>query len=192
MNAFPRRTAGPSIEPITLARALFHLKVEADGGEGDEYIADLIKAARQACEERTERTLITTTWLLTLDAFPDAIMLRQPPIIAVQSIDYVDEAGLVQTLDPADYKVDNVSEPGYVVPAFEKAWPATRSEINAVRVSYTAGYGDAASSVPMPLIQWMLLAIGDMNENRNASAERPTVQHNFVKHLLDPYCMVGC
>lgn len=191
MNAFPRRTAEPAVEPITLAAALFHLKEEGDGGEGDAYITDLIKTARRACEERTERTLISTSWRLTLDAFPSAIVLRQPPIIAVQSIEFIDADGVLQTLDPADYLVDNVSEPGYVVPAFEKAWPTTRSVINAVRVNYTAGYGTEPANVPMPLRQWMLLAIGDMFDHRNASAERPAVAHNFADSLLSPFCMVG-
>jgi uncharacterized phiE125 gp8 family phage protein len=191
MKAFPRRTAQPSSEPITLADALFHLKETSDGGQVDAKVTALIGVAREACENRTERTLITTPWRLTLDGFPEAIQLLQPPIIDVQSIEFMDAEGQWQTLDPQDYLVDTVSEPGYVVPAFGKAWPVTRVQINSVRVNYTAGYGATAASVPMPLRQWMLLAIGDMYENRNASAERPTVQHNFVDNLLQPYRMIG-
>lgn len=191
MNAFPRRNGAPAAEPITLAEALYHIKDDADAGANDAYVSTLISAARRTCEDRIERTLISTPWRLTMDAFPDAIVLRQPPIIAVQSIEYTDADGATQTLDPADYTVDTVSEPGYIVPAYGKAWPATRDEVNAVRVNYTAGYGATAASVPDPLIRWMLLVISDMNTNRNASSDRPTVNHDFVQYLLDPYRFWG-
>ena len=191
MNAYPRRTAQPTVEPITLAEALHLLKEDSDLSLNDAYVSVLISVARQACEDRTERTMVSTPWRLTLDAFPDAIPLHQPPIIAVQSVEYTDTNGVTQTLDPQDYTVDTVSVPGYIVPAFGKAWPATRDQINAVRVNYTAGYGATAASVPKPLIQWMLLAIGDMYSNRNASSDRPAVKHNFVDSLLNPYTVMG-
>ena len=58
-------------------------------------------------------------------------------------------------------------------------------------VTYTAGYGAAAADVPAPLKQWMLLAIGDMYEMRNASGDKPAVKHDFVDHLLNPYRLLG-
>lgn len=184
MNAYPRRTGDPVVEPITLAEALHHLKEDPDP-TNDAYVSSLISAARRACEERIERTLISTPWRLTMDAFPAAIELRQPPILAVQSIEYTDQDGAMQTLSPADYTVDAVSEPGYIVPAYGKAWPATRSEVNAVRVNYTAGYGEVQTSVPEPLKAWILLAVGDMYANREASSDRPVVGHGFADRLLE-------
>ena len=176
-------------EPLTLAEALVHLR--EDAGVSDARVLALITVARETCENRTERTMLSTPWRLTMDSFPDAFELMQPPIIAVQSVQFVDEAGVLQTLDPADYTLDTVSEPGYLVPAYGKEWPATRSQPNAVVVNYTAGYGLLPANVPAPLKQWMLLAIGDMYGTRNASSEKPVVKHNFVDGLLDPYRMVG-
>lgn len=189
MKAFPRRAGPPVAEPLTLAEVLAHLR--EDAGVNDAQVQALITVAREACENRTERTLISTPWRLTMDSFPDAFELMQPPIIAVQSVQFVDEAGVLQTLDPADYTLDSVSEPGYLVPAFGKEWPAVRNQPNAVTVNYTAGYGTEAASVPAPLKQWMLLAIGDMYSYRDRSSEKPTVPHSFVDGLLDPYRMVG-
>ena len=189
---FPRPTASPIAEPITLAEALTHLREVGDGGANDAYITSIITVARTACEGRTERSLITTPWLLKLDGFPDAIELASPPLIAVQSVQYLDELGALQTLDPASYVVDTQSEPGYLVPAPEAAWPTTQAgAINTVRVAYTAGYGPTGASVPAPLRHWILLAIGEMYENRNASAERPAIRSQFVDHLLDPYIVLG-
>jgi len=192
MTKFPRRAGPPAEEPITLAEALVQLREAGDGAENDAYITGLIEVVRLACEDRIERSLISTPWLLRLDAFPDAIELRQPPIIAVQSVQYLDEDGVLQTLSPAGYVLDNASEPGYLVPAPDAAWPATQSgAINAVRVSYTAGYGVTGASVPAPLRQWMLLALTELYETRSASAERPQVRHDFADNLLNPYRLLG-
>lgn len=192
MNAYPRRAGQPQIEPFTLAQALTHLRETADGGANDAYISSLIAVARQTCEDRTERTLLSTPWLLKLSGFPAVVSLRAPPVIAVQSVSYLDESGTLQTLAPADYVVDTASEPGCLVPAPGKAWPATQAgAINAVEVAYTAGYGDTAATVPQPLRQWILLALGDMYANREASGAQPQVGHQFADRLLDPYLIFG-
>lgn len=191
MIAYPRRTGSPVTEPITLEEALHHIKVVADGGANDAYVLDLISTAREACEDRIHRTLIETPWRLTLDAFPCAFRLYQSPVIAVQAVGYVDEEGVTRSLDLVDCKLDKESEPGYLVPAYGRAWPATRSEPNAVWVDYTAGMGSTAAAVPRTLKRWMLLAIGDMYDIRRASSDKPTVKHNFVDAYLDPHKFMG-
>ena len=186
----PKRTGSPATEPVTLADAKAHLRV--DGTDEDAYITGLIGVARVAAEERLERTLVSTTWRLTLDGFPDAVKLTMPPIVSVQSLTYWDATGVQQTLAPADYVLDAVSEPGYLVPAPGKAWPSTQSgRINAVTVDYTAGYGATAADVPPPIRHWILLAIGDLYAQRERSAERPVVAQNFADGLLDTYKMWG-
>ena len=59
-----------TVEPITLAQAKAHLREEQDETHNDLLISSLITVARQAAEDRLQRTLIETTWLRTLDAFP--------------------------------------------------------------------------------------------------------------------------
>ena len=192
MKAFPRRAGPPLAEPITLAEALTHLREVGDGGANDAYITSIITVARTACEGRTERSLITTPWLLKLDGFPDAIELASPPLIAVQSVQYLDDLGALQTLDPADYVVDTQSEPGYLVPAPEATWPTTQAgAINTVRVAYTAGYGPTGASVPAPLRHWILLAITELYETRNGSSDRPQVRHDFADGLLNEFRILG-
>lgn len=192
MKAFPRRTGAPLAEPVTLAESLTHLREVGDGGTNDAYITSLITVARTACEERTERTLITTPWLLKLDTFPSAIELARPPLIAVQTLQYLDSTGTLQTLDPQDFVLDQQSEPGFLVPAPGAAWPATQSgAINTVRVAYTAGYGPTSASVPAPLKHWILLALTELYETRSGSAERAQVCHDFADNLLTPYRLIG-
>jgi uncharacterized phiE125 gp8 family phage protein len=192
MQAFPRRAAQPAVEPLTLAETLVHLRADSDSGANDAYVSSLIKAARQTCEDRIERTLVSTLWRLKLDGFPDAVRLFNPPVIAVQAIRYLDESGVEQSMNLQDVSVDSASEPGWLVPAPNHTWPATQSgAINAVTIEYTAGYGATAESVPAPLKQWMLLAIGSMYNTRNADGERPQIGHDFADALLAPYRIIG-
>ena len=184
-----KRLSNPSNEPITLAEAKQHLRV--DISDDDAYIGSLISVARRAAEDRTERTFITTTWKLTLDEFPEAIILPMPPILAISSVIYNNRSNQQVALASTDWFLDSDSEPGWLVPAINKAWPLTLG-INSVAVTYTAGYGVTAESVPMPIRQWILLAVGDMYDQfRSLSAEKPVVPQNFADALLDPYRFFG-
>lgn len=186
-----RKVTDATVEPVTAAEAKLHLRVSV--ATDDTLIAALITAARTTCEERLRRTLIQTDWQLTLDAFPCAIPLRMSRVISVQSVQYVDANGSPQTLAGSEYQVDSESEPGWIVPAYGKAWPVTRDQANAVTVAYRCGYGAAAAAVPAPIKQWILLQIGALYENREAVVATPgivAVDLGFAERLLDPYRII--
>jgi uncharacterized phiE125 gp8 family phage protein len=181
-----------TIEPVTLDEAKMHLRVTA--ADEDAYITALITAARLDCENRLQRTLIETVWRVTLDEFPDEIVLPMPTALAISSVIYTDITGVDQTLTNTAYALDGISEPGWLVPAYGTAWPATRDQINAVRVTYTAGFisggTDAAkrAAVPMALRQWILLAVGQMYGNRERTITGAIANElKFADGLLDTY-----
>lgn len=181
------RIAAPASEPLDLATAKLHCRV--DGNDEDALITALIVAAREQAEHETGRALVTQTWELVHDAFPEAFALRKAPIQSVTSLKYLDSAtGAEQTLDPVDYLLDKDSEPGYVVPAYGKSWPASYGVPNAVRCRYVCGYGNAAA-VPQAIKQWMLLAIGTMYAQRETliAGQVASIPDRFWSGLLDPY-----
>lgn len=187
MNTFPRRLGAPLAEPFTLAEALIHLRESADAGANDAYITSLISVVRTTCEERTERTMVSTALRLKMDAFCDAIELLRPPVIAVQTITYKDIDGVLRTVNEIDYVIDAASEPGFIVPAVNVTWPETQSgAVNAVAIDYTAGYGATGASVPAPLRHWMLCALTYLYENRAAD-----LPEGFADGLLAPYRVIG-
>ena len=116
-----KRLSNPSSEPISLAEAKRHLRI--DNTDDDDYITSLIEVARRAAEDRMERTLITTTWKLTLDEFPDAIILPMPRIQAISSVIYNNRSNQQVALSNTDWFLDADSEPGWLVPAVSKTWP---------------------------------------------------------------------
>lgn len=59
---------------------------------------------------------------------------------SVSSITYYDDNGDLQTLASSMYQVDNQQVPGRVVPSYGNVWPTTRSQLNAVAITYTVGW----------------------------------------------------
>lgn len=182
------KTTDATVEPVTLQEAKLHLRVIADLADvaahpDDALIEALITAARTDCENRIQRSLIETTWTLTLDNFPrcDFVRLQRGPIMSLDGIEYIDTDGAQQTLDPTTYRLS-----GHLVEPVE-SWPATEARLGAVEIVYTAGYGTTAAQVPAPVKSWILLALGDLYANRERSAERPVVAQGFADFLLDEY-----
>lgn len=185
----------PTTYPVTLAEAKLHARV--DLADDDALITALIVAATEMCEQKIGRAIMTQTWQLTLDAFPEAFELTRVPVQSIASLTYVDLAGATQTLASNLYSLDSADEFGlaYVVPAYNGQWPDTRDQINAVKVQYVAGYANAAA-VPQSIKQWILLTVATMYSNReteaySSRAVSTTVQMQFVDRLLDRYVVVA-
>lgn len=201
-------TSPPAAEPILLADAKLHLRVDIT--DDDALISALITAARQQAEAITQRQLINATWKLALDAFPGpslmgvpygvplslpghAILLNKSPITAVTQIQYLDMQGTSQTLSPSQYAVDLTSEPARVTPVFGQIWPPTLPQIGAVNITFTAGYGADGTTVPEGIKRWMLIRIGSMYEHREENTILPRGKLEplpFVDGLLDPFKVV--
>lgn len=178
----------PASEPVTLAEAKLHLRVETGVTDDDAWITATIQAARERAEHITNRAFITQTWELALDAFPAAeIKLPKPPLASITSVSYTDSAGVDQTLSNTLYTPDLYSTPGWLLPAYGTSWPATRASANAVRVRYVAGYG-AAAAVPQGIKNWMLLVIGQLYAERGTIGQPGVIgELPYVDRLLDAY-----
>lgn len=177
-------TTAPATEPVSLADAKLHCRV--DDSADDALLTALIVAARRQAESQTGRALITQSWRETLDSFPvAAIALHNPPLVSVQSVKYIDTAGVQQTLDSGAYQVHTTGLVGLVAPAYDTEWPDTREQIDAVEIVFTAGYGNAAA-VPQEIKQWMLLQIGHWHAHRESAGER-LEPLPYVDFLLDAY-----
>lgn len=127
-----------AVKPISLTAAKEHLRVTST--DEDALIASLIKVAAGRVETFCRRALVKQTRKLVLDCFPRVIEPQRSPLRSVSSIQYLDTAGQLQTLDASRYRVDTYSCPGRIVPAYGDSWPSTLPEPNAVIVTYVAGH----------------------------------------------------
>ena len=197
-------TAPPEIEPITLQKARYHAKVDADRTEEDWLILAAITAARQLAETQLGRRLITQTWRITIDSFIDtqamwnsiasssiAIEIPLSPLQSILSIKYFDSNNVEQTLDPAAYEYDPFAVRARVRPVWSTQWPQIRQRPDSIVISAIVGFGDTPEDVPASIRQWILCAVTSMYENRAIATERgELVMNSFLDGLLDPYRIV--
>jgi uncharacterized phiE125 gp8 family phage protein len=150
----------PAAHPaIPLAEVRAHLRIASDGSE-DERVEDYLRAAVDEARHVTGQSIGAQTLEIALDAFPASIGLPYGPVSAVTQIQYVDQAGMLQTLSPAAYVLDSYASPARVLPAPGATWPHTMATANAVRVRYEAG------SIPPSVKSALLLMVASLYENR--------------------------
>jgi uncharacterized phiE125 gp8 family phage protein len=178
----------PAEEPVSVDEARYHCRIDEYNQEPYEdsvQINTLIAAARQHAESQLNRKLITQTLDAYYDCFPAEFVL--PPLQSVTHIKYVDETGTEQTLAADKYLVNSASVPARVTESYGNTWPTIRSQQNAVRVRFVAGYG-AASAVPQCVKNWMLMRIKTLYDGRDqliSSNGSFVFDRQFIDSLLD-------
>jgi len=180
----------PDSEPIEIDRARLHLRV--DHQDDDTLILALVKAAREWAETFTRRALITQTWRLSMAEWPkgDTIRVPLPPLQSVASITYKDQDGDESTFSSSSYIVDTDKTPGEIVLAHGESWPSgSLYPTSPISVTFAAGYGATASTVPASIRQAMLLLIGHLYENREDTVATGNIQYvpMGARSLLWPY-----
>lgn len=188
-----RLITAPTSEPVSLTDVQAHIRAPVDGTDAA-IIAAYLQAARESVEAHTGRVLMPQTWQITMPEFPadnGPIMLPKPPLVSVTALAITNADGEAETISGALYQVATPSgahaQPGYLAPAYGENWPETQPDtVNAVRVTFSAGYVSAAN-VPAALRAAMLLIVGELYENREATTARPLTENPAVKRLLDPY-----
>ena len=185
-------TTQPAVEPVTLAEAKLHLRIETAQTAEDDLITALIVAARRQAEQFTGLQVCTATYTWKLDCFPAVLWVPRPPLQSVTSITYLASDGVSTLLAASLYQVDvGGKEPprkGRIIPAYEEQWPVTRAVLNAVTAVFVAGYG-AAADVPSDFKAAIKLIVGDLYIKRENIVEGTIVTEipRAAEALLAPY-----
>jgi uncharacterized phiE125 gp8 family phage protein len=158
-------TVAPTVEPID-RDAIGKLDLKLDGTTEDALLDIWIQAAREKIEERTGLSLITQTRVMKLDHFPRCgyIELLYGPVQSVV-VTYQDENDATQTLASSEYWLDTH---GICTIHVKNYWPSTKDRPAAVTITYVAGYGSTAASVPAALRSAVLMRLAHMYENRQS------------------------
>ena len=179
----------PADEPVTLAEAKDHLRIEHT--LDDTMIETCIAAARQYSEKYLWRGIVTQTWERVMSSFyEDASCMWHLPkgnLQSVTHVKYLDLDGNQQTWATTEYEVDSTSLPGCVRLGYDKSYPSTRDVWNAVVTRYVVGWNQA--DVPAAIKQGVLLLTAHFYEFRNPEVMgAPVGKVNFTyEALLRPY-----
>ena len=160
------RATAPVVEPVTLAEAKAHCRI--DTSTDDSYVQALVTSAREWCEQYLDRTLVHTQWVMRFDTFPpDGTMdieLPRPPMAAAGTttalaLTFTYENGTTATYGTASYRVDRNGTPGTVKTLYGQTWPPHLQDDNAISVTWWGGYGASGSDVPAAIRHAMLMLV---------------------------------
>jgi hypothetical protein len=163
-----RITSEPAAEPVSLADLKDFLRI--DSTSEDSQISLLITVARQYIEQATGLALITQTWTLTMDQWPNdgsqwwdgvrqgpisminggkasEVYLPRYPLQSVTSITVEGSPVVVADL----FTVDTQRFPGRIVLKQSATLPTYTETANAISIAYIAGFGDDSDDVPSTL-----------------------------------------
>ena len=168
-------TSAPAVEPVTATELREYLR-ETETGLPDSVADDLIAEARQYIEDQCSIAMITQSWLMAIDRWPTqgepwwdgvrqahinvingatAFSSVSPPRFPLQAVDGVnayDEDGNATDVTVAStFDIDTFRLPGRMTLKRGATWPIALRANNAIEISYTSGYGDAAADVPAPV-----------------------------------------
>lgn len=180
------QVSAPQAEPITAESVKQSARI--DGSEFDSQLAIIIPALRRQAEGHLGRRLINQTLRLMIDRFPAIeIDLQLPDVTSIVSVQYIDQAGVLQTLPSNAYVLDSASTTAWLLPAAGVAWPETMASANAVRIDFVAGYGDAPGDVPEDIRLWMIAHAVQILNAPDGQGDGSIKPLPFVDGLLDYY-----
>ena len=179
-----QRTVAPVNLPVTTDEARLHARIDDDAIDSD--IALMVSAATEEVEGVIGRQIISATFELTLECFPDVIRLPMGKTSSVSSVTYYDADDASQTLAGTEYALDAAREPAVVYStATNSDWPATYERPDAVKVTYVAGYGANNTDVPAGLRVAILMLFAYRWEHRGDEVSNTSFGTRLPGHILD-------
>jgi uncharacterized phiE125 gp8 family phage protein len=167
----PELVTAPATALLTLAEVKQFLRIECDEFEEDALLGSLIASATATLDGYgglLGRALITQGWRQKFDDFPasNTIPLPLGRVQAVGAVSYLDERD-EQASFTAWHLIETHLGPAIMLDD-DATWPTTATRPDAVTISWTAGYGNAASEVPEVFRLAALQLIAHWYANREA------------------------
>lgn len=182
-------TSAPALEPVTLAEAKAHLRV--DGTTEDWLIQSLIITSRLHVEAAVGLALITQSWSYTLDRWPRSLRLSLPlrPVAAIAEVKIWRTDGSSEVVPSSSYFLDGFGQPARIVWTGSELAPEPSRAANGVEIAFTAGFGAAPTDVPSTIRHAILLLVAHWYEHREpieiGSGVNPVPA--MVSELLAPH-----
>jgi uncharacterized phiE125 gp8 family phage protein len=180
-------TAESPVLPVPLEDARLQLRLD-DLAHDDAYVESLVYAQCSWVEQQFGVALLTKTVEEYHTSFPkkatDALWLRVSPVQSVTSVKYVGSDGAEQTWGANEYASAIVGKRTMIVPLPAYGWPTGLSvRPDAVKVTYSAGFGSAPANVPHYVRLGILARVGRAYTNRE---DPVTNSAGYSDQLLSP------
>lgn len=186
---------GASVAALTVEEVRQQCRI--DGDDEDAYLQGIVIPAVCALfESETRHRLLTTTMQDSLACWPRTgrIDLGWGRVREVEAVTYLDVAGQLLTLQPEAYQVDASGLPGSVYAGPGWMPLAMQKHPAALRIRYTAGFGDNPADVPHNVRLWLLLHCAHFWNNRESGFSAPGNDMKpllFAASLIEPYQLIS-
>lgn len=177
--------AGTETLAISLADAKAYLKIPSSFTQEDAIITSIIKASTTFFERITGRDLINKTYKTYLDNFPylkepyrlqgvtpltlryedNGIIIRKSKLQSITSIQYVKDS-LQVTWDSSNYYISDDSDYSAIYLVKDKNFPETDERKQAITITFVAGCGADATTIPEDIKLALLQLIAFLYDNR--------------------------
>lgn len=183
------RVTAPAAEPVTLAEAKAHLRV--DHSHEDTLITGLLSAAVAHFDGLgvLGRAIISQDWAQWFQLHSDWVRLDMGQFQELVSVEYYNTNNVLVVAPIDDFEIRKDGDFVVIGPArrnstayydadevrveaaSDAVWPTAYNRPDAFKVTYTAGYGDTADDVPASIRHAILLTVGHWYEHRMAVSE---------------------
>mgnify|MGYP003654151908 CR=1 FL=1 len=206
-------TVQPALEPVTLSELKASLRITST--EEDALLTQYIEDARIYVERMTGRKLITQTIVSYYDGFSGTqeiwfngarrgtieslssgerhSVLEFPPAQSITQVDTVDTSNAETVYASANYYLDNYDDDmrARMVLNYDASLSVTLRPQNNVKITYVAGYGDAASDVPSALKRAIIVLSGELYSNRGDCDTGTCSDKCGASAMIGPYTLVN-
>jgi hypothetical protein len=201
------RTTEPAMDPITVDEVKSAGRIDHETEDG--LLAMYVTAATEACEKYLGRALISQTWTLYYDEWPnndepwwdgvrvasqnvlssqaDVIELPYGPLLSVTSISTFNTSDTETAVSTDVYGVSTgIASRVYLKDG--QVWPSATRTRDGVKIVYVAGYGTDFNDVPMAIRQGIIQLCVHWYENREATVDvNVNKVPNMIRKIWSPH-----
>ena len=202
---------GESVDVVTTAQIKANLRIANSDSTHDTQIEICRDASISVAKEYLQKSLMNRTLKLSLDNIPfaDSILpekegittgpfleyrqrsvnLPFSPLVSVSSVKTFDDSDNETTMASSRYYVDTSSEYGRVILRTGETWDDMLRVGNAIEITYVAGYGTVATSVPAGIRQGIIVLASHYFENPEMviKGQNTSVIPTLVDSLWKPF-----
>ena len=184
-------TTPATINPVSAVELANHCHVIIQGPAEIELLATmeaLCTAATVAISNYLGRALVTETRLAYACELENWYELPRVPIVSLESFTLQTRAGSALPQSTSGFLLDSVN--GFLLVKSTTVFPTDQlRELNPIEISYKAGYGTTAASVPAPIRHCILMLAATLYRSRESEYEAVQVPRivETYKNILSDY-----
>ena len=202
---------GESVDVVTTAQIKSNLRISSSDSTHDTQIEICRDASISVAKEYLQKSLMQRTLKLSLVNIPfsDSVLpntegittgpfleyrqrsvnLPFSPLVSVTHVKTFDDSDNATTMASSRYFVDTASDYGRVVLRTGETWDDMLRVANAIEITYVAGYGSVATSVPAGIRQGIIVLASHFFENPEMviKGQNISVIPTLVNSLWKPF-----